>query len=346
MMYSKILKWNQDETRDYHGRWTHGSSIHDIDIDALDKDTYDLPPARYRNATPDYEEELAKPRGAKKLYLNDPKSLVDTFTRFKNDGCLMESHPTEMARKWKAIMGDVHPHEVLRAFLGTTGLHNHNMSQLAINLDETGKKISVATHGEEDSIDVHGARATALSRFIHMGDPKYVEHSLLKLESSDQGGGVVKKMYKACVPLYDKLGLKHITLCANIDGGAYAWAKYGFEYFDATERKNHLQEIKQAIFTQTKGKKLTADAQDELDSITKVIESKGTGKTVWSLADMQTPALDQQFKSTISKTFKKNGNFMKLLFLGKDGKGSRWSGKMGLEAKSPSRARLAKYVGL
>jgi N-acetylglutamate synthase-like GNAT family acetyltransferase len=234
----------------------------------------------------------------------------------------------------------------MRAFLGKDGLHNHNMSELAINIDEKEKRLTVATHGEDAPIDVHGAKATAFARFIHMGDPKSVEHSVLKLEKADQGGGVVKQLFKACVPLYDKLGMKHISVCANVDGGAYAWAKYGFEYFDANEKKQHAQQIKQAIFTHTKGKKLTEDSQEELAAIQKVLADKGNSKTVWHLSDLQTPALDEQFRSTIGRTFKKKGNFMKLLFLGGDVKGSRWAGKLSLDSKSPARARLSKYVGL
>lgn len=58
---------------------------------------------------------------------------------------------------------------------------------------------------------------------------KVVEHELLLIGKKEQGHGKSKKLLAGQVALYQKLGFAHVTTEANVDRGAYAWAKYGFK---------------------------------------------------------------------------------------------------------------------
>ena len=55
----------------------------------------------------------------------------------------------------------------------------------------------------------------------------HVHHDIF--ESASKGDGIAKQLFAGSVPLYDKIGVKSISTLANIDIGAYSWARYGFE---------------------------------------------------------------------------------------------------------------------
>ena len=59
-------------------------------------------------------------------------------------------------------------------------------------------------------------------------DTKTVEHSYWFMQSGVQDKGLGKTMFTNMLNIYDHLGLKSISIGANIDVGGYAWAKYGF----------------------------------------------------------------------------------------------------------------------
>ena len=55
-----------------------------------------------------------------------------------------------------------------------------------------------------------------------------VEHESLILPNDRQAAGLGKQLLASQVSTYKKMGLKAVNLTANINVGAYAWAKYGF----------------------------------------------------------------------------------------------------------------------
>lgn len=315
--FATILKWNPN----HYGAGEHGGQFES-------KDDYD-----------DYEEKFT-PKKARQ-YTSDPKDLNEVFTRFKNDGCTLDEEPAEMAKRWAKIAPNVHPHEFFRAFLGPKGLNDTNMYHIFLSVDAVNKKISFSSTG--DGLTVHGAKVKDYEREVDIGNHG-VQHSRLEIIDAKQGSGVVKDLFKSCIPLYEKMGLSHITLYANLDRGAYAWGKYGFKYHDEGNHANkerHQREIthRLGLFKAHKlGADLSTEAKKECDAITKVLKSK-KDDSVWALTDMKTPHLDKAYAALVKKDSDKS-NFVKLLM-----KKTNWPGVMDIQKGSPSRARLDQYLG-
>ena len=55
-----------------------------------------------------------------------------------------------------------------------------------------------------------------------------VHHSLFKLKQEIQGKGISREILKGLYDEYKRMGVRYITLDANLDIGGYAWARYGF----------------------------------------------------------------------------------------------------------------------
>lgn len=314
--FCQILKWNDE----HYGKGPHGGQFRphnsfDDDFDEYDK--YSPPKST-----------------ATRVYTDDPKDLVSVFKQFEKDGCILNGSPEDMAKKWQTVMPKVHPHEFLRAFFGKDDLTNKNLGQLQLQVIPKDKKVSFAATG--DSLSVFGKKCKDYQRTFYM-DAKEAYHTKLELDKSDQGGGLVKQLFKSIMPLYEKMGIEKIHLHANIDRGAYAWGKYGFEYNDASERVPHQKNIRQKLNNLTSTVELNPEAQKEKAALEKVLTDKSTN-AIWALVDMKTPELDKAFKAKISKDSTKS-NFIKLLT-----KETSWSGFLDMKKDSPSRKRLEQYI--
>lgn len=60
------------------------------------------------------------------------------------------------------------------------------------------------------------------------GTASQIQISYLKLPEGEQGAGVGKNILAKYLDLSDHIGAERLGLSANIDMGAYAWARYGF----------------------------------------------------------------------------------------------------------------------
>jgi hypothetical protein len=239
-----------------------------------------------------------------------------------------------MARKWKAVLPDVHPHELLRAFFGKEDFTNKNMEQMMLQVNDKDKKISLAATGSD--LKVHGKTVKDYTRVLEIGKG-VAHHEVLEVAKADQGGDLVKKLFKSVMPLYDKIGIKKISLYANIDRGGYAWGRYGFEYKDSEAQAVHQLDIKNDLAILTKNVVLNEAATAEKTAINKVLAKKDS-KAIWALVDMKTPELDKAFKTQINKNAKK-GSFIKWLT-----KDSGWDGTLDTSKNSPARKRLEHYI--
>ena len=321
--YSQILKWNQNHygSGDSHGGGRFAPKDYgDDDFGEEDVDKYFTPKVKT------------------KQYTSDPKDLHAVFSQMDKDGCLFNCSVDEMAKRWATVAPTVHPHEFLRAFFGKNGATNTNVGQLQLQVNLADKKISFAATGDE--LMVHGERVHDYQRVVDL-ENHGVEHSALKVDEARQGSGLVKKLFKSCMPLYEKLGVSHITLYANIDRGAYAWGKYGFKYYDAESRASHQKEVTarfNKVMSLPSAKDMPPEAAKERDAVAKVLKGK-KDETVWALTDMKTPHLDKLFDKIIKKDSSKS-NFIKLLM-----KNTNWSGVMDIQKGSNGRARLDQYLG-
>ena len=329
--FKRILKGNPF----HYGSGAHGGQFKPRDFDddsggGEDADQYDryLSPAKTRDVEPEPQ------RRPTKVYTEDAHNLTHIFKQFENDGCILSATPDVMAIKWKNLLPNVHPHEFLRAFFGRDGLTNTNLSQLQLHINSKDKKISFGATG--DNLTVHGKQVTDYQRNLDLKHG-FATHSTLQLATAAQGGGTVKKVFKDCIKLYDKIGVSAVVVYANIDRGAYSWGKYGYKYAGAETQSNHQKSIMAALKTVTAKTELSPKAKEEKAAIEKVLKNKKP-EAIWALVDMKTPELDKAFKGKISKDSDKS-SFIKMLT-----KDTSWSGQLDLQKGSPSRNRIEQYI--
>lgn len=163
-----------------------------------------------------------------------------------------------------------------------------------------------------------------------------VEHASFKISEKKQGKNIAKKIMRKHFAEYKKMGVDKITLFANVDVGAYAWAKYGF-----TPKKSEWERIKPAI--QKKIDKFGApnsglaikfktpeDQQLATDTISKILASDDP-KSMWKLADLNMPVQQWYDDTTLGKA---------MLI----GMGHAWDGELDMHDKEAT-DRFTNYVG-
>jgi hypothetical protein len=60
------------------------------------------------------------------------------------------------------------------------------------------------------------------------GGDLVAKHDVFVIEGAGKGEGIGRQVLKAQFDEYDRMGVKKVTLHANIDVGGYAWARFGF----------------------------------------------------------------------------------------------------------------------
>ena len=108
-----------------------------------------------------------------------------------------------------------------------------------------------------------------------------VEHNLLRLLPAAQGKGIAKKLMKEAMDLYVDMGIKKVSLEANIEGGAYAWARFGFVPTDAqwNDLRSRLGEKLQILY-----KESTIVTDDVVKRLSTLLSSPDP-KALWKVAD-------------------------------------------------------------
>lgn len=102
---------------------------------------------------------------------------------------------------------------------------------------------------------------TMTRTFYHekIGGRKSIEvhHDTFILPEDLQGKGISKKVIRSLFEEYERMGVKRVSVDADLDAGGYVWAKFGF----CCNRKSFVKSIAESAFD---AKKIT---QDELDDI-------------------------------------------------------------------------------
>lgn len=86
--------------------------------------------------------------------------------------------------------------------------------------DQPGNTVLVT--GSGDGVSVHRA-------FTREGDELTVEHVLFNVDAGHQGKGIAKTWMAGAMAEYQRLGVTEIHTDANLESGAYAWARFGFK---------------------------------------------------------------------------------------------------------------------
>lgn len=105
-----------------------------------------------------------------------------------------------------------------------------------------------------------------------------VHHDFFAVDEKNQGAGVGTALLKSSFDTYEKIGVKTVELDANIDVGAYAWAKFGFKP-DVPEHFN----ARMLTWINQKEEWSLTDRKAALDTL-----YTGDPETaVWRIADLQ-----------------------------------------------------------
>lgn len=148
-------------------------------------------------------------------------------------------------------------------------LKNINISEIDGYMDDIAKKYDIKWEYKaiEDGfrpnqMDVkfrgtYDGKPVNLVRSFYVRDKQqWVEHELFSIPEALQGKGMSKEVLSSFYKVYDKAGINHISIHANIDVGGYAWGKYGF---------SSTKESAMALLKSEKGKAHYSAAKREFD---------------------------------------------------------------------------------
>jgi hypothetical protein len=108
-----------------------------------------------------------------------------------------------------------------------------------------GGNLIIDGQGNTMTITYNHANGTSITRhYSGLGtENAQVSHSYFSVPKGHQGNDNGKKLFTNSIPFYEAIGVKKITVHANIDVGSYAWARYRFRPNDA----GNLSIIKDAM---------------------------------------------------------------------------------------------------
>ncbi len=109
------------------------------------------------------------------------------------------------------------------------------LQDIPINLADTTELV-IRAGRTFDCIGSIGGKQSFLYRRTICVDEQgklYIHHNSFELWAQYQGNGYARKLLQNQINFYDAIGAEYITLAANIDVGAYAWARYGFYLTDS-----------------------------------------------------------------------------------------------------------------
>lgn len=226
--------------------------------------------------------------------------------------------------------GKLGPMELVKTMLGDS--YGRAENQGTVVLEARGNNIVFS----QGSGVTHGARHKTMARTFDFRKLD-VHHDFLKLHDDDQGSGAVKRLFQASIPQYKRLGMKTITLQANLDGGAYAWGKYGFKADRPGDYKDEFDTGRDSLATKMRraGATLSPEARKEWVAASELIKASRESKDIAQImSDMKTPNLDYELADhgLISG---KRPTFIKGVM-----KDKSWNGTLSLS----SLGRLNKYM--
>lgn len=245
------------------------------------------------------------------------------------------------ADTWSKISPNVGPQDFIHGLTGTTGVPGLAVeyhAEEASHYDELRVKLT----GKAD-VKMFGATVGGYERVfdLHNGT---VNHELLTLAPGSQDGGAIKAMFRSAVPMYEKMGMKTISLYANLDAGGYAWARYGFQ----AQGNQGSQTISESIDTAQRlvrenAKSLSPAAMAEFVSWKMAAKATiGTDDELGMFTDLKTPTLDKELGSVLHGEVPqlKTPSLTKAAM-----QNQSWDGVLKLN-DTWSRMRFDRYVGL
>lgn len=259
------------------------------------------------------------------------KKVKATASDFKDYGFknLSKKGQMEVLHDWNAIF-DIKPHELISNMFDAEDkpiVHIHPVTRRWNDTVKTHAKVKIHISCK----DFHMNRI--FSKNLKTGE-LCIHHASFEVESESQNKGIAKKYLSRHFAMYKKMGVKRVSLTANCDVGAYAWAKYGFT--PTLESWKTLQDSMNDRFFRNSlvdisNPELKDLASEELRKICK----DNNPKAIWNLANLTMPAMSKRQYSSI----KFNTTLGKAMLLGYD-----WDGQIDLDDKE-AMDKFNAYVG-
>lgn len=130
-------------------------------------------------------------------------------------------------------------------FIGFKGDAMNALAKYGINVDKWECRI----YGDDSFFFTFFDEAETFKmtrEFNERFDGIEVHHDLFKLAKEYQGKGISKELFRLLYKQYQQMGVRYITVTANIDVGGYTWSRYGFK---AANQKEVLNAIVLADYT-------------------------------------------------------------------------------------------------
>jgi hypothetical protein len=207
------------------------------------------------------------------------------------------------------------------------------------------KNATVTAHASQLSIKFDnggsGDEKLSVERQIYLPEngEKYAYHAYYHMPKGQQGEGVGKAFFRDALKEYDRLGITRVKVSAGLDGGKYAWARYGF--IPSPERAKIMsKQASDALKNSPEiEKQLTSAQKSMLNHIFK--EMKKDPQMVWELADTRYMIKRNVYDSNFGKVVMKEEPVSRFLLNQVD----QWDGNIDLTLGSDTRKRLEGYIG-
>ena len=265
------------------------------------------------------------------------KKYVESMRRITVDGMgvgTQESDADVLYTAWKTHVPNVGLHEFVSTMLGG----ETHLSK--VNLTVSAEGIRIRQLGG----DVYGAPVELYERSFDFAK-KDVHHDYLKIMEGGRGGGAVKEMFRNCIPMYKKMGMQTVSVCANLDAGGYAWARFGFRAESEMAARMLRDSVQRQVESRTWGANLPEEAREEWRAMNRVLAQAGSSLSMPQIVTgLKTPQLDKALESSIqSMMHDVPSNVPRTLIRGVLQQTS-WNGKLNLYSNDDMNL-LQAYVG-
>jgi hypothetical protein len=176
------------------------------------------------------------------------------------------------------------------------------LSGMVADYDSPGKFTMRITPDGTTRLEVRFQKAdgTRITRLFKRNDSGSltVSHSYFKAGRTGQGSG--KHLFRVSMGIYKALGVKHVTVYANIDVGGYAWARFGYQTTEWSTLRgtllSRLDQLANGSFRDTSQGSASENARstqrtggltnEERDAVRAVLNAP-SNKALWAVADMR-----------------------------------------------------------
>jgi len=199
------------------------------------------------------------------------------------NGKIPELRPEHLAT-WNKVMGDVTPAALYNV------VNNGFKGALAVNggeftLSIGGDNILMSARMWDDVKGTVGRSILAhLERtFVRERDGVLnVEHDYFKIANRHARSGYGKNFMSESFRLYEEMGVEAVDVDANIEVGAYAWAKYGFKPKNLKVSKALSDNLRTTL--RAMSWRLSPDVVDAVQEVITKIQTDPTA--LWVLSDI------------------------------------------------------------